>query len=292
MIYNFYGFIIILNDLDNKIIYRYENVKRPDEVSYKNNEQYVKEYNNGNADAMAKLIKANSGLIHKLAGRYSRYLGSGLSEEDLVQVGYIGLIKAVRRYDCNHDNKFSTYAYWWIKKEMLSEKDNINSTIRIPNHKATAAKLIRSLQNQSMDLYGKIDATWICKKADITKKQYRRLIQVDQEKLKPMSLNHPVSDNENSQLADILPDTKQSMQAIIENDFLREDLYKQLRQRLTPREVKVIIEHYDFDNQGQRTLSVIGQELGVTKERVRQIEKQAIGKLRDIDGLEDYFFNN
>ncbi|GEO58460.1 sigma-70 family RNA polymerase sigma factor [Companilactobacillus bobalius] len=292
MIYNFYGFIIILNDSDNKMIYRYENVKRPDEVSYKNNEQYVKEYNNGDAAAMTKLIKANSGLIHSLAGRYSHYLGSSLSEEDLVQVGYIGLMKAVKRYDRNHDNKFSTYAYWWIKKEMLSEKDSVNSIIRIPNHKATAAKLIKSLRNQSMDLYGKIDVAWICQKADITKKQYRRLIQVDQEKLKPMSLNHPISDNESSQLADILPDTKQSMQAIIENDFLREDLYKQLHQRLTSREVKVIIERYDFDNQGQRTLSVIGQEIGVTKERVRQIEKQAIDKLRDIDGLKDYFFNN
>ena len=137
-----------------------------------------------------------------------------------------------------------------------------------------------------------INISWICQKANVDEKQYRYLSQVDREKSKPMSLDHSVSDNENGQLADTLPDTKQSIQAIVENDFLREDLYKQLHQRLTQREAKVIIERYDFDNHGQRTLSEIGQELGVTKERIRQIEKQAIDKLRDIDGLRDYFLNN
>ena len=107
-----------------------------------------------------------------------------------------------------------------------------------------------------------------------------------------MSLNHLISDNGEDQLADILPDTRQSLQAIVDNDFLREDLHKQLHHRLTEREAKVIIERFDLDCQGQRTLQEIGQEMGVTKERIRQIEKQAINKLRDIVGLRDYFLNN
>lgn len=99
MIYNFYGFKIILKRSDNKVIYRYENVVRPDEIDFRHNEKYVLEYNNGDAHALSKLIEANSGLVHSFANRYSSYLGSGLSKEDLVQAGYIGLIKAVKRYD-------------------------------------------------------------------------------------------------------------------------------------------------------------------------------------------------
>lgn len=292
MIYNFYGFKIILKRSDNKVIYRYENVLRPDEVNFKHNERYVLEYNNGDAQALSKLIKANSGLVHNFANRYSSYLGSGLTKEDLVQAGYIGLIKAVKRYDSKRDNKFSTYAYWWIRKEILDEKDSINLTIRIPGHKVAAIKLIKLLEDQSIELYGKVNVSWICQKANINEKKYHYLSQVDREKSVPLSLDHPVSDNENIQLSDTLPDAKQSIQAIVENDFLREDLYKQLHRRLTAREVKVIIERYDFDNHGQRTLSEIGRELGVTKERIRQIEKKAINKLRDVDGLKDYFLNN
>jgi DNA-directed RNA polymerase, sigma subunit (sigma70/sigma32) len=133
---------------------------------------------------------------------------------------------------------------------------------------------------------------WICQKAEIDEKEYYRLSQVNQEKLRIMSLNHLISDNGEDQLADILPDTRQSLQAIVDNDFLREDLHKQLHHRLTEREAKVIIERFDLDCQGQRTLQEIGQEMGVTKERIRQIEKQAINKLRDIGGLRDYFLNN
>lgn len=292
MIYKFYGFTIILKRSNNKMIYRYKNVIRPEEISFKNNEKYIAEYHDGDTLALSKLINANSKLVQSFVNRYSRYLGPGLSEEDLVQAGYVGLIKAAKRYDNDRDTKFSTYACWWIRKEILSEKDHINSTIRVPERKAAAIRSINALRSQSVELFGKVNVDWICQKAEIDEKEYYRLSQVNQEKLRIMSLNHLISDNGEDQLADILPDTRQSLQAIVDNDFLREDLHKQLHHRLTEREAKVIIERFDLDCQGQRTLQEIGQEMGVTKERIRQIEKQAINKLRDIVGLRDYFLNN
>lgn len=226
--------------------------------------------------ARQHLIKANTRLVVSIA---KKYRGNGLSFLDLIQAGNLGLIKAVDKFDYRRGNKFGTFATWWIRQSVTRSLAQQGRTIRIPVHMSDRIrKLYRAVQGLEQDLGRRPTPLEIAEETGLNTNDVRWMLQVSQ---RPLSLDKPIGDEEEaSELGSFIEDqATPSPSQTAEHDLLREDLERMLRS-LTPREVRVLRMRFGLGGDTDHTLKEVGEKLGVTRERVRQIERQALRKLR------------
>lgn len=224
------------------------------------------------------LVEANLRLVIKLAHRYTN---RGLQLLDLIQEGNIGLIKAVDRFDYERGNKFSTYASWWIKQSINRALADQSRTVRIPVHLTEALdRFIKVRQSLSQTLEREPWSHEVAAAMNIPLARVADLQMLARVALQPVSLETPIGEDEESSLGEFIEGGEK---VDVVQELSREEQSAQLRNALStlsPREQKVLRMRFGIDEDTEYTLEEVGKSFGLTRERIRQIEKEALGKLR------------
>ncbi len=236
----------------------------------------AKRIENGDRDARKQFVLANLRLVVSIA---KRYVGRGLSLLDLIQEGNIGLIRAVQRYDWRRGHRFSTHATWWIRQAISRAVADKGRTIRLPVYVNTALNRIRRERQRLLQELGR-EPTEI-ELAEATGLDPIRMVELQAAPGAPVSLELPVGEDEEQELGDVLADTESaSPEDIATTQTLKDEVQRVLESVLTPREQLVLQLRFGLGNGQAHPLEQVGRELGITRERVRQIEAGALAKLR------------
>jgi len=225
--------------------------------------------------AREHLITANSRLVISVA---KKYMGRGVPFLDLIQEGNIGLIRATKKFDYRRGHKFSTYATWWIRQAVTRAIADQGRTIRVPVHMGDQINKLLRIQHQLTQRLGReptVDELAVS--LDVPPKKVENMIQVAR---RPLSLETPTDDEEDSVLGDFIEDEEAPPpDESATYNLLREHLEDVLN-GLPPREVRILQLRYGLLDGQAYTLEEVGRKMGVTRERVRQIEAQALSRLR------------
>jgi RNA polymerase primary sigma factor len=225
--------------------------------------------------AREHLITANSRLVISVA---KKYMGRGVPFLDLIQEGNIGLIRATKKFDYRRGHKFSTYATWWIRQAVTRAIADQGRTIRVPVHMGDQINKLLRVQHQLTQRLGRDPSVdEIAYALDVPPKKVENMIQVAR---RPLSLETPTDDEEDSVLGDFIEDDEAPPpDETATYNLLREHLGEVLN-GLPPREVRILQLRYGLLDGQAYTLEEVGRKMGVTRERVRQIEAQALSRLR------------
>jgi RNA polymerase primary sigma factor len=225
--------------------------------------------------AREHLITANSRLVISVA---KKYMGRGVPFLDLIQEGNIGLIRAAKKFDYRRGHKFSTYATWWIRQAVTRAIADQGRTIRVPVHMGDQINKLLRVQHQLTQRLGRDPSVEeLAGALDVTPQKVENMIQVAR---RPLSLETPTDDEEDSVLGDFIQDEEvPAPDETATYNLLREHLDAVLN-GLPPREVRILQLRYGLLDGQAYTLEEVGRKMGVTRERVRQIEAQALSRLR------------
>ncbi len=225
--------------------------------------------------AQEHLIKANSRLVVSVA---KKYVGRGVPFLDLIQEGNIGLIRAVKKFDYRRGFKFSTYATWWIRQAVTRAIADQGRTIRVPVHMYEQINRLARVTRQLVQELGRDPTTEeIAKELGVGPKKVERTIKVAQ---RPLSLEMPVGEEDDSFLGDFIEDSEAPSPTDQASQQLLRDQIDDIFVSLTPREVRILQLRFGLVDGYSYTLEEVGKKFGVTRERIRQIEAQALGRLR------------
>jgi RNA polymerase primary sigma factor len=243
-------------------------------VSEKRKEELKRIIDDGWA-AREHLITANFRLVISVA---KKYIGRGVPFLDLIQDGNIGLIRATKKFDYRRGHRFSTYATWWIRQAISRGVADHGRTIRLPVHLGDQInRLWRETHRLTQDLGREATTEEIANAMELDPKKVEELMKYAQ---RPLSLELPSNDDEDNKLGDYTPDEITPPPVETVNEKIMQEHVKQILTTLPPREARILQLRYGLLDGQSRTLGEVGRKMGVTRERVRQIEAQALRKLR------------
>ncbi len=238
--------------------------------------------------AQEHLIRANARLVISVA---KKYIGRGVPFLDLIQEGNIGLIRATNKFEYHRGHKFSTYATWWIRQAVSRAVADQGRTIRVPVHMGDQLNRMRRVQLQLIQELGReplIDELAVA--METTPDKVENLLEISR---RPVSLETPIDEEGDSTFGDFVEDvTSPAPAEEVATHLLHEQLQTALN-RLPPREAQILRLRYGLEDGRVYTLEEVGQTIGVTRERVRQLEAQALNRLRQSSAhiiLRDYLY--
>jgi RNA polymerase primary sigma factor len=228
-------------------------------------------------EARQRFIEANTRLVVSVAKHYRNY---GLPFQDLIQAGNIGLIRAVDKFDYRMGNRFSTYAIWWIRQGIKRALTEQGYNIRLPYY---VRSRLRSIDNVTRDLERQLNHKPSVEEIadamdDPDVNQLRELLQISE---RTVSLNTPLGDGDETELLNLIADEDSPGPAeSVQSQMMQEDLEMIMHAALTVREIEVLSQRFGLRHHQRHTLQEVADKLGVSRERIRQIERKALRKLR------------
>ncbi len=259
------------------IKYYLKEIRKTPLLTFEQEQELAKRIARGDADARARMIEANLRLVVAIG---KKYINRGLPFSDIIEEGNLGLIRAVEKFQYEKGFKFSTYASWWIKQAIERAIVNQTRTIRLPVHIAEIVNsYMRAMRQLTQQLGREPQIEEIAKKMRVSVDKARSISQVVRE---TYSLDMLIGDQEEDTLKDILQDTNALSPANFSDDIRRREHIDEWLTQLSVSERKVIEMRFGLNDGEPKTLDSIGKEFGITRERVRQIETQALNKLRAI----------
>lgn len=225
--------------------------------------------------ARAHLIQANTRLVVSIA---KRYLGQGVPFLDLIQEGNLGLIKAVQKFDYRRGHRFSTYATWWIRQAITRALADQGRVIRLPVHLSDRIRKVYQIAQQLEQDWGRQPTPEeIAQELALPPQKVQWMLRVSQ---RPLSLEKPVGEEEDSELGSFIPDDDAPTPSDTAYHRLLQDKLEDILTTLTPREARILRLRFGLHDGRSYTLEEVGQKFGLTRERIRQIEHEALDRLR------------
>lgn len=257
-----------------------QNVSKVPSKNFKklSNEQLCMLYKQGNKEVLSAIIEKNENLIWSRVKKYSNIFNHKLDEEDLFQSGAMGLIKAIERYDPKRGANLSTYSIYWIDQRINRDIFELGFTIRIPIHMAELVLKVNAILSKNQ-FKQKNDIIQIIKNEGISEEKFNVAMVLRNNILKIASINTLVSEDEDSELINFIEDSEYFLEDEVLRSILKEDLQKAISE-LKENEQFVLNMRFGLEDGRAKTLEEVGQAYGVTRERIRQIEVKALGKLR------------
>jgi RNA polymerase primary sigma factor len=229
----------------------------------------------GDEEARQHMIRANLRLVVKIAREYE---GLGLPLLDLVNEGNIGLMKAVEKFDPNKGAKFSTYSSWWIKQSVRRAIANQAKTIRLPSHVIEKLCRLRRASAALQETLGREPSDE--ELAEEVGLPVRKVRAMRSAAVRPASLEMSLGENDTSRLADLVPDERAEEPFRSLDERTVTEMLQDLMKKLDAREARILRYRFGLDGGDEKTLEQVGEQFGVTRERIRQLQNVALAKLR------------